>query len=145
MAQLTFPIVVGELLVDVSVNLHAPALVARRAANLPAPQFVTAQGILDTGSDISGVAPAILQQLGLTSYAQTQTQGVGGSVTVDLFRVSLSIGDATQPHLTKFVLPDLVVMELPPDAPLPVLIGMDVLLQCRLLLDGPGRQFTLDF
>jgi hypothetical protein len=30
-----------------------------------------------------------------------------------------------------------------PDAD--VLVGLDVRLGCRLLLDGPGRQFTLDF
>lgn len=26
-----------------------------------------------------------------------------------------------------------------------VLIGMDILLDCKLLLDGPGRRFTLEF
>ena len=31
----------------------------------------------------------------------------------------------------------------PPDVE--VFIGLDILLDCRLLLDGPGRQFTLDF
>jgi hypothetical protein len=36
-------------------------------------------------------------------------------------------------------------MELPLGTPVDVLIGMDVLLGCRMLLDGPGRQFTLDF
>jgi hypothetical protein len=145
MPQITFPVVLGELLVGVNVNLHAPALAARRAANLPAPQFAVARGILDTGSDISGVAPAIIQQLALVSYAQTQTQGVGGSVAVDLFRVSLSIGDAARPRLPRFVIPDLTVMELPPGTTFDVLIGMDVLLQCRMLLDGPGNTFTLDF
>jgi hypothetical protein len=37
-------------------------------------------------------------------------------------------------------------MELP--TPLPtanVVIGLDVLLGCKLLLDGPKRQFLLDF
>lgn len=62
-----------------------------------------------------------------------------------LYQVSLSIFDATQPLLPWFVIPDLEVMELPPHVTIDVLIGMDVLLQCRLLLDGPGRQFTLDF
>ncbi len=41
---------------------------------------------------------------------------------------------------------DLLVMELidpPPDVE--VFIGLDILLDCRLLLDGPGGYFTLDF
>jgi hypothetical protein len=145
MPQITFPIVVGELLVDVNVNLHAPALVARRAANLPAPQFAAARGIVDTGSDVSAVTSAIIQQLSLVSYAQTQTHGVGGSVVVDLFRVSLSIGDAARPHLPRLIIPDVVVMELPPGTTFDVLIGMDVILECRTVIDGPGHTFTLDF
>jgi hypothetical protein len=42
--------------------------------------------------------------------------------------------------------PDLPVVELPaglPDAD--VLIGMDVLLTCKLVLDSPRRQFALEF
>jgi hypothetical protein len=42
--------------------------------------------------------------------------------------------------------PDLLVTELTtvlPDAD--DLIGLDVLLQCKLHLDGPARQFTLEF
>ncbi len=62
-----------------------------------------------------------------------------------LYRISLTIFDLAQQHLPWFVQPDLVVMELPPGTPVDVLIGTDVLLDCRMLLDGPGRQFTLDF
>ena len=41
---------------------------------------------------------------------------------------------------------DLRVMELANPIPgVEVLIGLDILLDCRLLLDGPARQFTLDF
>jgi hypothetical protein len=41
---------------------------------------------------------------------------------------------------------DLVVMELIKPIPnVEVLVGLDILLDCRLLLDGPARQFTLDF
>ncbi len=39
-----------------------------------------------------------------------------------------------------------MVTELP--APLPdadVLVGLDLLLDCKLVLDGPGRWFTLEF
>jgi hypothetical protein len=37
-------------------------------------------------------------------------------------------------------------MELPALLPgADVLIGLDVLLTCKLILDGPARQFTLEF
>jgi hypothetical protein len=43
-------------------------------------------------------------------------------------------------------LPDLEVMELPqPLSGVEVLIGMDVLMNCKLVLDGPAGQFTLEF
>ncbi len=42
--------------------------------------------------------------------------------------------------------PDLQVSELTTAIPnTDVLIGMDVLLVCKLTLDGPGRWFSLEF
>jgi hypothetical protein len=145
MAQITFPILAGELRVDVRINISAPAYLAVRAAHLPTPASVVATGVIDTGSNITGVSAAILQQFSLTPVAPSQTSGIGGAVPVQLFHVSLSICDAAQLHLPWFTDADLEVMELTPNTPVNVLIGMDVLLRCRMLLDGPGRQFTLDF
>jgi hypothetical protein len=62
-----------------------------------------------------------------------------------LFRVSLSILDTNQPHIHWLRKPDLLVMELPTHLPVDVLIGMDILIDCRMLLDGPGGSFTLDY
>ena len=45
-----------------------------------------------------------------------------------------------------YVRPTLLVMDLanpPPD--LEVLIGMDVMSECVVLIDGPAQQFTLSF
>ena len=145
MPQLTFPVTGTDLLVDVRVNLDATELARLRAATCPAPASVEVRGLLDTGTDITGVAPHILQQLGAVPRRNTHTHGVGGRVPTRLFDVSLSIWDSSQPHLPWFTIPHLRVMELSLGIPCDVLIGMDVLLQCRLLLDGPGRQFTLDF
>jgi hypothetical protein len=36
-------------------------------------------------------------------------------------------------------------MELPPGPLCEVLIGMDVVRQCKLIVDGPGEFFTLEF
>ncbi|MBA4063470.1 MAG: hypothetical protein C0501_07110 [Isosphaera sp.] len=145
MPQLTFPIAAAELLVDARVNLPAPDLSAVLAAGGPAPASVPVRGEIDTGSNATAVAPWVIRQLGLQPRVHTTTRGVTGSAQVRLFRVSLTILDASRPHLPWFVQPDLVVMELTTALPVDVLIGMDILLGCRLLVDGPALSFTLDF
>jgi hypothetical protein len=145
MAQLTFPIVSRELKLRVLIGHNRPALARLIAAGqLPAP--VWTKGVLDTGTNITCVTPAVLQSLGLRSTTRTRTHTVGGRAGVRLFRVSVSIpprGNVAGPMLNE---PNLKVMEMP--APIPgveVLIGMDLLLNCRLIVDGPARQFSLEF
>jgi hypothetical protein len=145
MAQLTLPIVAGELLIDVRLNLHAPALAAFQTTQKAAPASVPAKAILDTGSNVTGVSTALIQQLSLVQTVPSKTHGIGGVVQVQMFRASLIIVDPVQPQVPWFVQPDLLVMELPPGTPADVLIGMDILLDFRLLMDGPNRQFTLDY
>jgi hypothetical protein len=64
MGQLTFPIVPDGLVVDALVNLEAAVLLPLRAAG-QACSPVLGRGLIDTGSDVSGVASTILQQLGV--------------------------------------------------------------------------------
>lgn len=144
MAQLTFPIVPAGLAVDVLINLEAAILVPLRAGGGgPAP--VPARGLIDTGSDISAVKLPILQQLGISVLRKARTQTIGGSVQVNLYRASLHIMDKQQPGLPWLSQLSLVVMELTPGFPFDVLIGMDILLTCKMLVDGPRRQFALEF
>ncbi len=42
-------------------------------------------------------------------------------------------------------LPSLLVMALPPGPTCDGLIGMDVLRRCKLIVDGPGDLFLLEF
>lgn len=146
MPQLTFPIQKNELQLSAVISLNRPAMIGLIAAgqSIPAPVWTTA--LIDTGSDITCVTADVLRQLGLSSIAQTSTQTARGSVLVRLFEVGLSIppsGNLPGPMLTR---PDLLVMELiDPPADVEVLIGLDILLDCRLFLDGPGQYFTLDF
>jgi hypothetical protein len=88
----------------------------------------------------------VLQQLGLTSTGQGSSQTAGGLAAVNLFEVSLRIpspGNDPGSMLTRL---DLMVMELPSPIPgVDVLIGLDILLDCKMLLDGPARRFTLEF
>jgi hypothetical protein len=43
------------------------------------------------------------------------------------------------------VRPDVMVMELPPGPLFDVVLGMDVLMTCKMLLDGPALQLMLEF
>ena len=146
MPQLTFPLQLGELKLTVVIGLYHQAMVDRIAAGLPPLAPVWTRGVIDTGSSITCVATDVVQGLGLPPAGQTNTRTAAGSVPVSLFRVSLSVppaGNLPEPMLTRS---DLIVMELidpPPDVD--VLVGLDILLDCRLLLDGPARQFTLEF
>src|SRR5207237_911323 len=111
----------------------------------PFPPSMSARGLIDTGSDVSAVAPAILAQLGIPVYSRATSQGIGGRISVRLFSVSLFVLDVARPALPWLMQPDLLVIELPTLLQVDVLIGMDILLGCRMLLDGPVGQFTLEF
>jgi hypothetical protein len=145
MPQLTFPISARELIADVRVNVSAADMAQLYANRRAAPSPVVARGELDTGSNVTGVSAAVIQRLALVPHGRSSTTGIGGNVTVQLYRVSLSVFDPANPLVPWFVVPDLEVMELPPSVRSDVLIGMDVLLECRLFLDGPARTFTLDY
>jgi hypothetical protein len=146
MDQLTFPIDPSGLAVPVFIGLDGRTTKAQLAAGQPVPPPVLARGLLDTASSVSAVATWVVQRLALTVASSGTTQTASGSVLVNLFTVSLSITNPAQagsPWLTE---PDLLVMEMPtvlPDAD--VLVGLDVLLGCKLLLDGPAKRFTLEF
>jgi hypothetical protein len=145
-AQLIFPITTFELKLPVVIGPNRKALVAFLAAGQPLPRPVWTTGVVDTGSNVTCVSPAVLRQLGLASTAQSTSHTAAGQAVVNLFEVSLSIpplANVQGPMLTR---KDLLVMETPCLIPgVEVLIGLDILLDCILLLDGPGRQFTLEF
>ncbi len=146
MAQLTFPLQQNELRLVAVISLNHQAMAALVAAGQPFPTPIWATGLIDTGSSISCITADIVQKLGIPAVVHTSTRTASGSVPVRLFRVSLSIPPAGNLPGAMLTRDDLLVMELidpPPDVD--VLIGLDILLDCRLLLDGPARQFTLDF
>ena len=146
MPQLTCPIASGELTLTVVVGHNRKALTAVVGAGQTLPPPIWTRGVIDTGTNVTCVTPAVLKKLGLTSTGQGSSQTVGGLAAVNLFEVSLSIppaGNVPGPMLTRR---DLMVMEMPSPIPgVDVLIGLDILLDCKMLLDGPARQFTLEF
>jgi hypothetical protein len=145
MSQLIFPITADGLMVNVRVNVDIATISSLTATGQPVPNSIEAKGLIDTGTDVSAVAPSIIRQLGIQSSAQRKTHGIGGNVQVRIFKVGLYLFSSTQPHLPWLVQPTLQVIELPQSLPVEVLIGMDVIRACNLHVDGPGGRFTLDF
>jgi hypothetical protein len=146
MPQLIFPVQSDGLIVDVLIGLDGATLSTLVGAGRPVPRPIRARSAIDTGSDVSVVSASILQQLGLPVHHQTTTQTVAGTVNVNLFKVSLGITDIADPGAPELVEPNLLVMELPASLlKIDVLIGLDILLGCKLVLDGPTRRFLLDF
>jgi hypothetical protein len=147
MPKLTFPIQADGLICDVLVGLDGQTTTMLVATKQPILPPIRCRGLIDTGTDSTCVASAILRQLGLSlPTVRTTTHTTTGSASVDLYDVSVNVLDLRVPSGPKLVLPDLRVMEVVATLPnFDVLIGLDVLLTARLLLDGPGRTFTLDF
>jgi predicted aspartyl protease len=144
---LTFPVSPDGLIVPVWIGLSGQVLANLMAAGQAAPPPIAARGLIDTGSDVTAVDPSLLRALGATpATLTTTTTTASGQVRVRLFEVSLSITDPTQSLTAWLTEPNLLVTELPLTLPaVGVLVGLDVLLTCKLQLDGPARLFALDF
>jgi hypothetical protein len=134
------------LLVDVVIGLDGATTTAQLAAGQPLIVPLRARGEIDTGTNVTAVNAALLQRLGVPVQYQTTTQTASGLLAVNVFDVSVGVRDFGDPAGPELVIPTLAVMEL--TTPLPtieVLIGLDFLLGCNFLLDGPARQFSLEF
>jgi hypothetical protein len=102
--------------------------------------------LIDTGTDISAVDPGILGALGLTPFDRVTTHTVGGQVSVGRYKISLSIFGPARAAGPVLLRTEWTVMELPTLLPnINALFGMDLLSECRLIVDGPARQFTMEF
>jgi len=126
MAQLTFPITQDGLVVDVLVNLDAATLLAIRGSGGSRPPL-PARGLIDTASNVSGVSSAVLQQRAAPVVSQSTTTGIGGTVAVNLYRLSLHLWDQANPNLPWLSHPSLLAMDLPQGFPFDVLIGINLL------------------
>ncbi len=146
MPRLNFPISQAGLEIPVLVGLDGQTTTALHTSGQPISPPILVRGLLDTGSDATSVAPWILKRLGVGSGTVASTRTAAGIIKVYLHHVSVGILDPTRPGSSSFSLPTVLISEMPfllPDAD--VLIGMNVLLECKLLLDGPARQVAIEF
>jgi hypothetical protein len=145
MPRLVFPVLPGGLLVDVLIGADRATMLAQLAAGQPVTAPIPARGEIDTGSNITAVNAAILKRLGLPIQYQTMTQTAAGHLAVNVIKVSVGVRDFSNPASAELVEPTLSVMEL--TAPLlavEVLIGIDFLMGCKFVLDGPAAEFSLE-
>jgi hypothetical protein len=146
MPQLAFPVTVAGLALPVMVGIDGKTSSALFAAGKSIAAPIQARGLLDTGSDITAIASWVLQKLALPIVAKTVTSTAAGQINVNLYEVSLSITNPIQPNSPWLTLANLQVTELKAVlADADVLIGLDVILQYRMIVDGPARFFSLDF
>ncbi len=141
MPHSSFPLDKDGMIVQAMFGLNGPDTAALVQAGQPVPRPVQVRALIDSGADATTVAPHVPQRLGLTPFISGTSQTASGSVPIDLYRMSLTISDPiTGPIL---VYSDLVVAELTTALPVDALIGLNVLRDCLLILDGPGKQFIL--
>jgi hypothetical protein len=60
------------------------------------PPPIDARGLIDTGSDVTGVAEWILQRLGVVSVRTAITHTAAGPAIVDIYSISLILVDNHQ-------------------------------------------------
>lgn len=146
MQRLDFPVSANGLLVDVVIGLDGDTTLAQAASGQPITAPVLTRGEIDTVANMTAVSAAILQQLGVPVQYRATTQTTAGQLAVRVIEVSVGVrnlADATQGELVES---SLLVMELTTRLPqVEVLIGLDLLLGYRFLLEGPARRFSLDF
>ena len=113
MQKLSYPLLPDGLIVDVVIGLRGLTTASLLAAGQSIAPPVRARGAIDTGSDLTVVSAAILQGLGITASHLGSTQTVAGSLSVQLFKVSVGITDFGDPGAPELVEPDLLVMDMP--------------------------------
>jgi hypothetical protein len=145
MPKLVFPVLPDGLLVDVLIGVDGDTTVAQLTSGQPITVPVRARGEIDTGSNVTAVSSSILQRLGIPIQDQATTLTASGNLLVRMAKASIGIRDFRDPASPELVEPTLTVMELTAQLPgVEVLIGLDFLLGCTFVLEGPVRQFSLE-
>jgi hypothetical protein len=147
MSVLTFRITSDGLHVPVLVG-HDPArlLALLRTAGGPLPMPLRGRAILDTGANHTSVSPSFLAALGQPSSGSFQTGTPLGPAWVQSYRVSLTVYDPTNLGGPTLFREDWPVTNLPQDQKdFDVIIGMDLIKQIILHVDGPADWFTITF
>lgn len=135
-------------LVDVRIGWSVARARRLRATLQPVPPAVTARSVLDTGAEVSCLDSALVQSLGLPlgGTVLVNLPAHGGITGGVLYNVSLTIIHPSGNARDNLVVRDLAVLEIGLSSlGYQMLIGRDVLKQCRFLYDGPAKRFELRY
>jgi hypothetical protein len=144
MPQMSFPFDRNGMMVDVLLSCGGDRLKQLLEQNTPIPAPVWARGMIDTGTNVSAVSLTLLRQLGIEGGKEVKSEGIGGEFVTRSYEISLTIADKTAPAGPTYSPPHVSVMHLDA-AGVDVLIGLDLLMACRLVIDGRAGLFTLEF
>jgi hypothetical protein len=144
--RLTFPITRVGLTVAVLIGPDDQHMQDLSAAGVPLPAPIHGQALIDTGSDWSALSPAVLAALQIPASGNVSTHTAAGPTNVQSFTVSLTIYDPTGASTDTLFRGRWRVTGLPYQIPnVDVLLGMDLVSELILTVDGPGRQFAFEF
>jgi hypothetical protein len=137
-AGLVMPVIVGP---------DANTIRSLQQAGQPIPPIVEVRGLIDSGSDVCVISPFLVQHFGLQPIWSLPTQTTIGTTPVQLYEVSLVVVGPARLSGPMLVRSTLQVMGAthPFSNQIEVLIGLDILRDCRLDSDGPNQVFTLAF
>jgi hypothetical protein len=147
MDSITFSWDAAGLVVPVIVGIPQQNMQKLQRAGLPIPPSLEVRGLIDSASDICVISQNIVQHFALARAATVLTNTAVASQSVDLYEVSLLIVGPTRLAGPMLVRPNHEVMGAthPFIQQIEVLIGLDILRDCRLDSDGPSQVFTLSF
>ena len=140
MPPVTRPITPLGPIIEVTIGPSQLLVQQLQQAGQPIPPSISTTGLVDTGATGTVIIPSIPGRLGLSpvGIVPTITSTTTTAVPSSRFQISLIL-----PNLN---IPILVVTEAVRDFPgFDCLIGRDVLNRGRLLYDGTGGTFTLEF
>lgn len=151
MQTIVLPIGPAGPLVRVEIALSAKVVQSLRKGGQPVPPAVTAEALIDSGSDVTCVDPTILaplQKQGLTAtkFIPINAPALGGFRPTGEYSVSLTILHPSGNPKANLVLRNQVVVDQEIGAlGYQCLIGRDVLDRCIFVYDGPSRHLTLGY
>jgi hypothetical protein len=143
MSQFTASLTSEGLELLVMIGLCSADMKKLQTASAPVPRPPVVTGILDTGSNGCCISARVASLLGIIPIAQTSTQTAGGTVAVNLYKVSLFI---PKPGETEFLAAadSWTVSELDPAITgFEAIVGRDLLAQLLLVLNGPRNEFAM--
>jgi hypothetical protein len=132
---------------DVMIGLPQDRMMALQRRGSPIPPPLRVRGLIDNGTNITGVAKRIMSNFRLRKLRTSSTTTIAGSLQAELYQVSLSLSTTLGSPPSMLIRPSLVIIALTTLLPnnIEVLIGRDVLDECLFVGDGPRRQFCLSW